>query len=63
MKTDTHLSYLAHFFVERGNVSNKSYRGKQNTYFEFNNFFFSENRAIYEIMWENVEQEGPQMTI
>ena len=29
----------------------------------FNNFFFSENRAVYEIMSKNmVEPEGPQMT-
>jgi len=26
--------------------------------------FFSQNRAVYEIMWENiVERDGPQMTI
>jgi len=30
----------------------------------FNNFFFFENRAVYEIMWENIVQQGrPQMTI
>ena len=29
----------------------------------FNNFFFSENRTVYEIMSKNVvETEGPQMT-
>jgi len=27
-------------------------------------FFFLENRAVYQIMWENaVERDGPQMTI
>jgi hypothetical protein len=30
----------------------------------FNNFFFSENRAVYEIMWKKiVELEKPQMII
>jgi hypothetical protein len=28
-----------------------------------NNFFFSENRAVYEVMSKNmIEPEGPQMT-
>jgi hypothetical protein len=28
------------------------------------NIFFSENRAIYEIMWKNMVQPGrPQMTV
>jgi hypothetical protein len=27
-------------------------------------FFFLENRAIYEIMWKNIEEPGgPQMTV
>jgi hypothetical protein len=30
----------------------------------FNNFFFFENRVVYEIMWQNVvELDKPQMTI
>jgi hypothetical protein len=30
----------------------------------FNNFFFSENRAVWEIMWKNVvEPDWLQMTI
>jgi len=30
----------------------------------FNNFFFSETRAIYEVMWKNIVQpEEPQMTL
>jgi len=33
------------------NVSDKSCRGNQNTYFTVSNFP-PENRAIYEIMWE-----------
>jgi len=32
------------------NVSDKSCRGNQNTRFVFNNF--TENRAVYEIMWK-----------
>jgi hypothetical protein len=36
---------------------------QQNTYFMFNNFF-SENRAVYEIMCNNmVETDRPQITI
>jgi len=46
------------------NSSDKSYRENQNTRFTFNNLFFSENHAVYEIMWENlVEADRPQMTI
>jgi len=44
------------------NVSDKSCRENQNTHFVFNNFF-SENRAVNEIMWKNmVEPERPQTT-
>jgi len=43
-------------------VSDKSYR-KNETHFMSNNNFFSENPAVYEIMWKNmVEPEMPQMT-
>jgi hypothetical protein len=45
------------------NVSHKVFRDNQNTHFVFDNFFF-ENRAIYEIMWENmIERDRPKMTI
>jgi hypothetical protein len=45
------------------NVSDKISRESQNMHFVFNNFF-SENDALYEIMWKNtVEQDRPQMTI
>jgi hypothetical protein len=45
------------------NVSDKCYRENQNTIFCSINFF-SENRAIYEMMWKNmVETDVPQMTI
>jgi len=43
------------------NVSDKSYREKQNTHFKCNISF---NRAVYEIMWKNIAEPGrPQMTI
>jgi hypothetical protein len=45
------------------NVSDKSCREYQNTHFTFNKFF-TENRAIYEIMWKGmVEPDRPHMTI
>jgi len=38
-----------------GNVSEK------NTHFVFNNFFFFENLAVYEMLWKNtLEPDGPQ---
>jgi hypothetical protein len=44
------------------NVLGKSCRENQNTHFMFSNFF-SENRAVYEIMLKTlVETDGPQMT-
>jgi hypothetical protein len=45
------------------NVSDKSCRENQNTHFVFSNFFH-ENRAFYDIMWENiVDRARPQITI
>jgi len=45
------------------NVLVKNCRGNQNTHFMINNSF-SENRAVYEIMWKNIAQRGgPQMKI
>ena len=39
-------------------------RETRNTYFMPINFFFFENRSVYEIMWKNiVEPDRPQMTI
>ena len=35
------------------NVSDKSCRGNENIHFVFNNFF-SENRAVFEVMWKNI---------
>jgi len=44
------------------NFSNKIVQ-KIKTHFVFNDFF-SENHAVYEIMWKNiVERDRPQMTI
>jgi hypothetical protein len=34
------------------NVSDRNSRENQNTRFMFNNFFFFENRPVYEIMWK-----------
>ena len=46
------------------NVSDKICRENQNTYFVISNFFFFENRAVYEQMWKNiVERSKPQMTV
>ena len=61
MKTNT-ISLLT---SQNENVSDKSCRENQNTHFVFDNvFFFFENRAVYEIMWKNiVEQGGPQMAV
>jgi hypothetical protein len=37
---------------------------KLKTHFIFNNFLFSENRAVYEIIWKNVVERGrQQMTV
>ena len=49
--------------LEREIVSDKSCRENQNASLLFKNYF-SENRAIYGIMWENmVEPDRPQMTM
>ena len=41
------------------NFSDKNCRENQNTYFTTNNiFFFFENRAVYEIMWDNIVERG-----
>ena len=47
------------------NISDKSCRENQNTYFMFNIFlFFLENLDIYEIIWKNTVSLGkPQMTV
>ena len=40
-------------FLRMRNVSDKICRENQNTHFMFNKFF-SENRAVYEIIWKNI---------
>jgi len=42
------------------NVSDKSCRENQNTNFVFRNFFY---RTVYEIMWKNIVESIPRMTI
>jgi len=45
-------------------VSDKIFRGNQNTHFMFNNIFFFDNRAVYEFMWKiTAEPECSQMAI
>jgi hypothetical protein len=39
------------------NVSEKSFAGNQTTHFTSNKKFH-ENRAVYEIMWENMTRAG-----
>ena len=40
----------------------KLYRENQNTHFMSSNFFFFfENRAVHEIMWENIVELGGNM--
>ena len=64
MKTGIFLIICLSVFLRMRNVSDESCRENQNTRFVFNNFFFFENRAVYEIMWENtLEPDRSQMTI
>jgi len=45
-------------------IQTNAVQENQNTLFCYSNFFFLENRAIYEIMWKNTAERGrPQMTI
>jgi len=42
----------------------KVVENQQNTHFVLSNFFFFENRAVYETMWKNIVERGrPHMTI
>jgi hypothetical protein len=46
------------------NVTDTSCRENRNTHFMFNNIFSPENRAVYEIMWNNIVQlDRLQLTI
>ena len=62
MKTNTHFwSYLVQFFLE-WEMFQTNVVGKIKTHFVFSNFFFFENRAVYEIMWKNFVDVGrPKM--
>jgi hypothetical protein len=52
------------FLLRMRNISDQSCIENQNTHFMFSNFFFFENRAVYEVMWKNTVQPGrQQMTI
>jgi hypothetical protein len=45
------------------NVLGKSCRKNQTARNMVNNFFFPENRAVYDMLWKNMVQPGrPQMT-
>ena len=58
----TNIKFCSYLLRMR-NVADKSYRGNQNTYFVFKNFF-SKNLTVYEIMWKNIVEPGrPPMTI
>ena len=60
MKTCVHLWYVAEFFLEWEMFQTKVVE-KIKTHFMLNKFF-SENRAVYEIMWKNmVERDRPQI--
>jgi len=64
MKTYVHLWwYLAEFSLELETFQIKFYRENKNIYFISNNFF-SEKRAVNEVMWKSMVQTyTPQMTI
>ena len=52
------------FLLRMRNVSDQICREIQNAHFVFGNFFFFENRAVYEKMYKNIiERDRPQMTI
>jgi hypothetical protein len=56
----TYLSVL----IRMRHISDRSCRENQNTHCTFNNFFFVENRAFYEIRSKNIVQpDKSQMTI
>ena len=63
MKTHVHVIISRSVLLTVRNVSHKICRENQNTHFVFSTFL-SENRAVYDILWENeVERDRPQMTI
>ena len=61
---NTFLIISRSFLLRMRNVSDKSCRENQNTHFVFCKFFFSENRALYDMTWRIILERGrPQMTI
>jgi hypothetical protein len=45
-------------------ISDENCKQNENTCFMLNDFFFFQNRGVYEIMWENImKSDRPQMTI
>jgi hypothetical protein len=60
----TFMTISRSILLRMRNVSNIICRENQNTHFMSNNFFFFENRAVYEIMPKNmVGPERPQIKI
>jgi hypothetical protein len=55
------MAISRYILLQMRNVLDKICRENQNTHFMFSKFFFSANRAVYDIMSKNVvEPEGPQ---
>jgi len=69
MQSTLHEDQYTFFIISRSvlllkrNISGKICRDNQSTHFVFSNFFFFENRAVYETMWKDAVERGrPQMT-
>ena len=62
IKTNTVLIICCSVLLRTRNVTDKSCRENQNTYFMFSNFFF-ENCAIYRVMWKNIVELGRPKTM
>ena len=59
MKTNIYFFIISRSVLLRTrNVSDKSYREDQNTHFVLSNFFFPENRDVYEIMWKYIVERN-----
>ena len=66
MKTDirTFVTVYRLVLLRMRYVSDSSCTENQDTHFVFNDAFFFENRAVYEIMCNNsIQPDRPQMTI
>jgi hypothetical protein len=48
------------FLLRMRNAADTNCKENQITHFGLCNFFFFENRAVYEIMWKNAVQRGTQ---